>query len=121
MTLTIPLDRPLVDLRCYTIVPRKMPQFLDVFDRLAMPVLIECIGQPLGIYTSYVGALNQMVHLWAYKDMADYEARGRARDNHADWPQYLKASEGLIHAQEDRLIRLCELPSLIKQNSGERR
>lgn len=108
-------DAPFIDLRIYTIVPRKMPRFLDIFNRLAMPILLECIGEPLGIYTSYVGALNQFIHLWPYQSMAEYEARGLARDNHPDWPNYLKASEGLVSAQEDRLIRGCEMPSLIKK------
>ncbi len=112
---TAPHGLPLVDLRIYTIVPRKMPQFLDVFDRLAMPILLECIGEPLGIYTSYVGALNQFIHLWKYQNMTEYETRGRARDNHPEWPNYLKASEGLVASQEDRLMRFCEMASVMKK------
>lgn len=105
-------DRPLVNLRIYTIALRKMPQFLEVFDRLAMPVLIETLGPPIGFYTSTIGALNQVVHLWAYKDMADFEARSRARDAHPDFATYLASSGHLITAQEDRLIRSVSLPSL---------
>ena len=33
--------KPLVDHRIYTIKLRKMAEFLDVFDRLAMPVLLQ--------------------------------------------------------------------------------
>jgi hypothetical protein len=105
-------DKPLVDHRTYTIALRKMPEFLDVFDRLAMPILIETLGPPLGIYTSLVGPLNQVVHLWAYEDLADYERRSRRRDTHPDFPQYLAASGHLIVAQETRLIRLTDLPSM---------
>ncbi|MCY1172246.1 hypothetical protein J2X47_004275 [Sphingomonas sp. BE270] len=107
-----PADRPLVNLRFYTIALRKMPEFLEVFDRLAMPVLIETLGPPIGFYTSAIGPLNQVVHLWAYKDMADFEARSRARDTHPDFPAYLANSGHLITAQEDRLIRAANLPSL---------
>ncbi len=107
-----PLDKPLVDHRIYTIRLRKMNEFVEVFDRLAMPILLETLGHPLGFYTSVVGAQNQFVHLWAYESLADYEQRCRARDTHPDFPEYLAASEHLITAQETRLIRLLDLPSL---------
>jgi hypothetical protein len=50
------------------------------------------------------------VHLWAYKDMADYERRSRARDSHPDFPAYLAASEHLIVSQETRLQRAAQMP-----------
>jgi len=103
---------PLVDHRIYTIALRKMPEFLDVFDRLAMPVLLETLGNPVGMYVSQVGPQNQFVHLWAYASLADYEARCAARDSHPDFPAYLQASGHLITAQETRLIRRIDLPSL---------
>jgi len=106
------VSRPLVDHRVYTIALRRMPEFLDVFDRLAMPILMETLGHPLVFYTSLVGPQNQFVHLWAYESLADYEARSRARDMHPDFPAYLQASEHLITAQETRLIRAADLPSV---------
>lgn len=102
----------LIDHRIYTIALRKMPEFLDVFDRLAMPVLLKTLGNPIGFYASHVGPLNQIVHLWAYKDLTDYEERCRQRDTHPDFPAYLAASEKLITAQENRLIKRIDLPSL---------
>ena len=103
--------RPLVDHRIYTIRLRKMTEVLEVFDRLAMPILLETLGNPVGFYVSQVGPLNQFVHLWAYEDLADYERRCRARDTHPAFPAYLSASEHLIVAQETRLIRAVELAS----------
>ena len=49
------LSKPLIDHRIYTIALRKMPEFLDVFNRLAMPLLLDTLGHPLGFYTSLVG------------------------------------------------------------------
>jgi hypothetical protein len=103
---------PLVDHRVYTIALRRMNEFIEVFDRLAMPVLLETLGHPLGFHVSQVGPLNQFVHLWAYESLAEYERRSALRDSHPDFPSYLKASEHLIVAQENRLIRRVELPSL---------
>lgn len=104
--------KPLVDHRIYTIALRKMPEFLEVFDRLAMPVLLQTLGHPLGFWVSQVGPLNQFVHLWGYDSLADYETRCQARDTHPEFPAYLAASGHLITAQETRLIRRVALPSM---------
>ena len=108
----MPTERPLVDHRVYTIALRRMPEFIEVFNRLAMPVLMETLGHPLGFYTSMVGPQNQFVHLWAYEDLADYERRCRARDTHPRFGDYLAASGHLITAQETRLIRIADLPAV---------
>jgi NIPSNAP len=105
------MNKPLVDHRIYTIRLRRMGEFIEVFDRLAMPVLLRTLGHPLGFWTSVVGPQNQFVHLWGYDSLADYEQRSRARDSHPDFPAYLAASEHLIVAQETRLIRAAELAS----------
>lgn len=105
-----PLAKPLVDHRIYTIRLRKMGEFLEVFNRMAMPVLMDTLAHPVGFYVSQVGPLNQFVHLWAYEDLADYEHRCQARDSHPAFPAYLAASEHLIVAQETRLIRATPMP-----------
>jgi len=104
--------KAIVDLRVYTIRLRKMGEFLEVFDRLAMPVQLKYLGAPLGIYTSAVGPLNQVTHLWGFDDMGQFEAAHAARDKDADWPAYLKASADLILAQETRLIRRAPMASI---------
>jgi NIPSNAP len=105
-------ENNIVDLRVYTIQLRKMPEFIEVFDRLAMPVQLKYLGRPLGVYASAVGPLNQIVHLWGFDDMGDFEKRHAARDKDPDRPAYLKASGYLITAQENRLIRRVDMPSL---------
>ncbi|APT58763.1 MAG: NIPSNAP family protein [Azospirillum brasilense] len=105
-------SKPLVDLRTYTIRLRRMGEFLEVFDRLAMPVQLRYLGRPLGIFTSAVGPLNQVVHLWGFDDMGEFQRRHAERDRDPDWPAYLKASADLIVAQENRLILRANMPSL---------
>lgn len=116
MSLALPvnIDRPLIDHRVYTIALRKMPDFIEVFNRLAMPILMQTLGHPLGFYTSVVGPLNQFTHLWCYEDMADYQRRSFARDTHPDFPAYLAASAQLIVAQETRLIRAANMSGWVQ-------
>jgi hypothetical protein len=108
----VAIESAIVDLRIYTIRLRKMAEFIEVFDHLAMPVQLKYLGVPLGMFSSAVGPLNQVVHLWSFDDMGEFERRHAARDRDPDWPAYLQASENLITAQENRLIRRIELASL---------
>ena len=107
------VSKPLVDHRVSTIALRKMPEFLRVFNELAMPVLLQTLGHPIGFYTSVVGPQNQFIHLWGYDDLADYERRSQARDSHPDFPAYLAASGHLITAQETRLVRSAPMPGWV--------
>ncbi|WP_271408342.1 NIPSNAP family protein [Pseudomonas sp. Q1-7] len=97
--------KPVVDHRIYTIRPRAMGEFLELFDRLAMPVLLRHLGPPLAFYTSSIGPLNQVVHLWGYDSLADFEKRSLARDRDPAFAPYLTATTGLVLAQETRIIR----------------
>lgn len=117
--MTITQDRPMnlaekavLDLRIYTIRPRKMAAFLEVFDRLGMPVQLRHLGAPLGLYVNTVGDINECVHIWGFDSMADFEARAAARNADPDWPAYLAASGDFLTAQNTRLIRRAAMPVL---------
>jgi hypothetical protein len=105
-------DKPIVDLRIYTIRPRGMPEYLKLFEELALPIQLRHIGPPVGYYTAEIGALNQVVHLWGFDSLADMEARRVARNADPDWPRYLAASAHLVLAQENRIIRRVAFKSL---------
>jgi hypothetical protein len=71
-------DKPVIDLRIYTIRPRGMPQYLKLFEELALPLALKYLGEPLGYYVTQIGPLNQVVHLWAFENLADMEQRHAA-------------------------------------------
>lgn len=96
---------PVVDHRIYTIVPRGMAEFLEVFEGMALPILRQHLGEPLAFYTSSIGPLNQVVHLWGYESLADFERRSLARDSDPRFAAYLQATRHLVSAQETRILR----------------
>ena len=103
--------KAIVDHRIYTITPRMLPKFLALFDTLAMPVLKKHLGQPLGFYVTTIGSLNQVVHLWGYDSLDDYEKRSLARDTDPDFQVYLQKTEGLVQSQTNQLVRPVHLKS----------
>ncbi|MGE8389324.1 MAG: NIPSNAP family protein [Pseudomonas sp.] len=106
------MGKAIVDHRIYTIRPRCMAAFLEAFDQLAMPILLRHLGAPLGFYVSSIGPLNQVVHLWAYESLDDFERRSAARDADPDFAAYLQATRDLVVAQETRIIKPVQLRCL---------
>ncbi|MDI6934747.1 NIPSNAP family protein [Serratia sp. Se-PFBMAAmG] len=106
------MHKPIVDHRVYTLRPRCMAAFLEAFDQLAMPILLRHLGPPLAFYVSSIGPLNQVVHLWGYDSLDDFEKRSAARDADPDFAAYLHATRDLVVAQETRIIKPVPLRSL---------
>ena len=104
-------DKPVVDLRIYTIRRRGMPQYLKLFEELALPLALKYLGEPLGYYVTQIGPLNQVVHLWGFANLADMEQRQAALAGDPGFANYLTATDGLVIAQEDRIMRTVEFKS----------
>lgn len=104
----------IADLRIYTIKPRGLGEFIEIFDTLAMPVQLRHLGPPIAFFSSDIGPQNQVVHLWGYDSLADYDRRRIARDADPDWPAYLSASGHLLVAQENRFLKTVELAAVAR-------
>jgi len=102
----------IVELRTYVLHPGRQAEFLRLMGEEGIAIERPILGRMLGFYTSEIGPLNQLVHLWGYDSLADYEARCRARDADPGMAEYFKATVGMIAEQETRLIRRVELASL---------
>lgn len=98
----------IVDVRTYNIVPRKMPEYLHLFETYAMPIMRKHIGDPLGYFVVEHGPLHQIVHLWGYENLGDLEQKRAARDADPAWKDYLARTDGLVVSQEDKLCRPTE-------------
>jgi hypothetical protein len=95
----------IVDVRTYTLVPRKMPAYLELFERHALPVM-QCHGfELIGYYTSVIGPLNQVVHLWRYDSLADMETKRTARDADPAWAEFLSRTEGMVLMQDNKAMK----------------
>ena len=64
------------ELRCYTLAPGKMPEYLKAAETIGRPARGQNYGVNHGYWTAEFGALNQIWHLWKYDS---YEERTRLR------------------------------------------
>ncbi len=97
----------IVDLRTYTARPGKLAAFVKLYKEHAWPLQQQYLGDCVGWYTVAEGTLNQVVHLWRYKDLADRDAKRGAMAADPRWGEYLRLSEeaGYLVAQENRILK----------------
>jgi hypothetical protein len=97
----------IIDLRTYTMVPGRLKAFLTLYETEALPIQTRHLGTLIGFFTTEVGTLNQVVHLWAYESMGDRERRRNAMEADPEWVAYRQksAATGNIQHQENKLLR----------------
>ena len=97
----------IVELRTYTIKPLRTQDFLQLYERAALPLQKKYLGHLIGFYVSEIGPLNEVVHLWGYDSLAERERRRHAMEQDPGWPLYRTALRELdvIERQETKILK----------------
>lgn len=97
----------IVELRTYTVKPLHAGDFVQLYERLALPLQKRYLGHLIGFYVSEVGPLNQIVHLWGFDSLAERERRRKEMEADPAWSVYRNALRDLdvLLQQETKLLR----------------
>jgi hypothetical protein len=93
------------NVRTYTVQPRLMKKYVGMFEAMALPAAGRLGMNLIAYFISQNGALNQVVHIWAYESLAAYEIIRAARDEDTEWEHFLESTTGLLVSQEDKFMR----------------
>lgn len=66
------------ELRTYQLVPGGVQQYLELARTKILPCIAEHGIKPLGFWTTEIGPLNEVVHLWGYADLNERQAKWAA-------------------------------------------
>jgi len=61
----------LIDHRTYSIKPGMVGPHLDLYEKHGFTPQTRHLGQPVAYLFAESGAINTIVHIWAYEDAAD--------------------------------------------------
>jgi len=92
------------ELRTYQLKMGGIPQYLAIAEKRLLPVLSEHGLKPVGFWTTDIGTLNEVVHLWAYQDLNERQ------ENWAKWakdprrPEFLKELSQVIVSQSNKIL-----------------
>jgi hypothetical protein len=93
-----------MDFRLYTVQHGKLPDLMAVYRELGLPLQLKYLGNCVGYYQSDIGGLNQVLHLWGYKDMADRQTRRAAMAADPGWGAYLKEGSPMLQRMDVQLL-----------------
>lgn len=93
------------ELRTYTIHPGRLADYVGLSGSVGRPIRGDRFGKLVGYWSTELGPLNQVVHMWEYTDLAARaQARaGLARDER--WTkEYVAKSQPFLQAQENMIL-----------------
>lgn len=102
------------ELRTYTIKPTRLTEWLQLYKAEALEVQKEHLGGLIGFFTTEIGALNQVVHLWQFESLNDRESRRTKMGGDPRWQEFGRKNKDLdaIVQLESRVLRPTEFSPL---------
>ncbi|MGY6251217.1 NIPSNAP family protein [Bosea thiooxidans] len=95
----------ILDHRTYTVKHGRMQDYLHRYETVALPIQLRHLGHLVGFFVSDIGPLNEVVHIWAYDDIADREVRRARMAADPEWQAFLLTNAGTFVAQENKIIK----------------
>jgi len=96
----------IIDHRTYTIRPGKLNEYLKLYETEGLPMQLKYLGHCVGWYTSNdIGPLNQVVHMWAYKDLNDRAERRNRMLQDPAWGKFIEKASPLLDHMENKILR----------------
>ena len=94
----------IVEERIYTLKVGKVMEYFRIYEKTGLELQKKILGNLVGYYQTETGALNHLVHMWAYEDMNDRGRRRAELFSNPDWLRYIQESGGLVERQENRIL-----------------
>ena len=96
----------IVDHRTYNIKIGKLGEFLKLYEAECLPLQLKYLGHCVGWYVSNeIGPLSQVVHMWAYQDLADRDVRRAKMATDPGFAKYLEKAGPLLVSMENKILK----------------
>jgi hypothetical protein len=93
-----------VEERMYTLHPGKVPEYLQLYQEEGMAIQTKYLPAMVGYYSTEIGTLNLVVHMWGYEDLKQRSELRAKMQADAGWQAYIKKIRPLIVSQESRIL-----------------
>ena len=94
----------IIEERIYTCHVGKAKLYVSMYEKEGLAIQRPILGHLLGYFTTELGPLNQVVHLWAYEDMNDRARRREKLLNDERWKTYAAKVQPLVLTQENKIL-----------------
>jgi NIPSNAP len=95
---------PIVEQRTYTLYSGKVSEYLRLYEQEGLAIQQPILGHLIGYFSTDIGTLNQIIHLWKYDDMEDRTRRRAALSADPEWKAFVPKIQALILQQESKIL-----------------
>jgi len=94
----------IVEERIYTCLCGKAQQYVRMYEAEGLAIQRPILGHLLGYFTTDLGELNQVVHLWAYESYDDRAQRRKRLLSDPAWQTYAAKVQPLVLTQTNKIL-----------------
>lgn len=92
------------ELRTYRMKVASVPAYLKLVEEEGIAVQKGHLGELVGYFSSEIGPLNEIVHIWAYADLVDRAERRARLVADPRWLAFLPKIQALIETMENKIL-----------------
>jgi hypothetical protein len=94
----------ILEVRTYTIQTSLVAEYPALYEREGFKSHARHLGQPVGWFSSEIGTLNQVVHMWRYQSHAEREVKRAALYADPEWLAFVPKTRPYIKRMENQIL-----------------
>ena len=94
----------IVEMRSYVLHPGKLGEFMRLMTHEGIGIEQPVLGRLLGFYTSEIGSINKVIHLWGYDSFEERQRRRAQLAAHPEWIAFTPKVLPLIRDMHNELL-----------------
>jgi hypothetical protein len=94
----------IVEERIYTLETGKVGEYLKLYEAHGIEIQKRILGNMVGYFSTEVGPLNQIIHMWGYDSFEERMTRRAALGADPGWQAYIAKIRPVILRQENKLL-----------------
>lgn len=94
----------IVEQRRYSLKTGRVGEYLSLYENEGFAIQKPILGRLVGYFSTDIGFLHQIVHMWAYRDLADRAERRARLAAEPTWQAYVKKVRPLQISQQNEIL-----------------
>jgi len=94
----------IVEMRSYVLHPGALPEFMRLMGSEGIDIERHARGNLLGFYSTEIGCINKVIHLWRYASFEDRQQRRAQLAASPEWTAFVPKVLPLIQEMRNELL-----------------